>query len=39
MSTNKGLITVKSNELSTYHDEVTLYFNGINLEQTTWMSK
>lgn len=36
---NKGQVIVKAEELPACHDEVTLHFNGKDLERNDWISK
>ena len=36
---NKGQVVVKAEELPACHDEVTLQFNGKDLERSDWVSK
>lgn len=36
---NKGQVIVKAEELPACHDEVTLHFNGKDLERSDWISK
>lgn len=38
-SNNKGQVIVKAEELPACHDEVTLQFNGKDLERSDWVSK
>lgn len=36
---NKGQVIIKAEELSACHDEVTLHFNGKDLERSDWIAK
>lgn len=36
---NKGQVIVKAEELPACHDEVTLQFNGKDLERSDWVAK
>lgn len=36
---NKGQVIVKAEELPECHDEVTLHFNGRDLERNDWISR
>lgn len=36
---NRGQVIVKAEELAACHDEVTLHFNGKNLQRSDWIAK